>query len=133
MIKFLITIIFVLSQVTGFNQTMGDIVFPNKSVIKKAKFESENFIRAVQGSLDLSKRQTRIKKFKLNPSDEISDNLYKGLEQPAASFLKENNGKGIYFFEHKTNHKGSHHLIRFFFDSNGEIVNTEIDWILVCY
>jgi len=132
MTKFIITLIFVLSQVAGFSQTMGDIVFPNKSVIKKAKSEAENFIRTVQDSLDLSKRQARIKKFKLNPSDEIFNNL-DDLEQPASSFLEENNGKGIYSFKHKTNQKGSHHLISFFFDSNGEIVNTSIVWFLEYY
>ncbi|NOU59604.1 hypothetical protein [Marinifilum caeruleilacunae] len=131
MTKYLMITILVLIQATGFSQTMGDIVFPNKSVIKKAKSEAENFMQTVQDSLDLSKRQIRIRNFELTPCDEIFEKLNKGLEQPADSIIKENIGKGIYSFQYKTNSKGSHHLISFFFDSNGEIINTEIVWYLV--
>lgn len=68
-----ITILLV-SEVT-FSQSYSDILFPNKSLTKRAKINTKELLVSLSDSLDLSQKEIRIRKFKLTVCEEIYDYL----------------------------------------------------------
>ena len=126
-----ITILLV-SEVT-FSQSYSDILFPNKSLTKRAKIDTKELLVSLSDSLDLSQKEIRIRKFKLTVCEEIYDYLKSDMFLSAEPFLNLNSCSGVYTFKHKTHRKGSHRLFTFYFDLEGKAIKYDQKWMMVNY
>ena len=115
-------------------QSVDELMFPEKHVVKTAKIAVKKSLDQLQDSLKLNNKEIRLRKFKLTSCDQLLQFASeKGLFADGAEFLKENSCKGIYSFVHRTNRNGSHYHINYYFDENGALTKTDILFLMVTH
>lgn len=115
----------------AFSQSYSEILVPDKKIVKQAKFDTKKLLVSLSDSLELYRKEVRIRKFNLTVCQEIYDYLNGDVFASAEPFLSSNLCTGIYTFEHKTNRHGSHGLFTFYYDSQGRLIDYEQRWMMV--
>ena len=132
MIKSFILIIFALISAQVNAQSIDELMFPNSEIVKKSKIEVGQLLLSIKDSLELTKKDIRVRKFELEPCNELLQFMSnKDLYADATDFLNNNTCQGIYSFQHRTNKNGSHYRMDFYFNEKGVIVNKKIIWMMV--
>ena len=117
----------------AFSQSYSEIIVPGNKITKQAKINTKALLVSLSDSLELSRKEIRIRKFELTVCEEIYDYLNGDMFASAERFLSSNSCSGIYTFQHKTNQQGSYRLFTIYYDLEGRLIDYEQRGVMVIY
>ena len=122
LLTLLLATCFSLPSING--QTMLDIIAPDRQLEREAKSQVATQMGFLKDSLNLSRKEAKIKKFQLELKDWSQfENLEIGEQIDLA---KINDNSRIYFFRHSTSRIGRNYSIYFYFNIKGELIDQEV-------
>ena len=134
--RILVTVCIVLLHLNLKGQSNINLLIPSEEITEDARRSTKSEIKKLQQRLSLTKKETRIKKFELCNCTYASDAMDKRGEKsltPAGEFDQIEGCPAEYYFQHKTNRKDSHYVLTFFYDTEGNLIDTNIAWILIVH
>ena len=130
---FLIGLILV-SITSSSGQTFDELLFPKKSVVRKAESLADSLLSMIKDSLDLTNKNVKLKNFELVPCEALlSASAEKGIFEDASGFIKKGACPNIYSYSHRTNKVGTFYRIDMEFDFVGSLRKRTVELILVTY
>ena len=107
--------------------------FASKQTEKWAKEATAIKLDSLAKELDIPKRKARPAKFELTPCALFPEvDKGEGMHStPAGDFPVIQSCRGSFFYVFRSNDRGGHYLINFFYDNEGRIIGTELSYMWV--